>query len=384
MLRLLLPDLTREQLSTRRAIFEQNRASLETLLATKTIKQRTPEWYEARAGLITASDFAQALGKGKFGTQKEFFWKKVVPEPPDVWQKLANCPPIKWGTMYEDVAQEIYSFRNSVRVYEFGLVKHPTIDFLGASPDGITENGVMLEIKCPYRRKIDPGSVPEQYFYQIQGQLDVCGLDECDYLEVSLEEVSRDEFFCFGSDGERGIVVETFEEETNKSLYEYSGVFDTAEDLVKLESRERLPKVKFHYWRLVKYSCVRVVKDREFVREMVESLSSSWSRIVAYRGDISLMEKEIGLPPQPVEKPKPQYAFRETLFDDRDLQGVEDGSGDGIGDGIGDEIGHGDGIGDEVGECLRDYAFREAPERDSSVQRDPREFQMKKVKYAFR
>ena len=37
------------------------------------IEQRSQEWYETRNGLITASDMAQALGKGKFGTQKDFF-----------------------------------------------------------------------------------------------------------------------------------------------------------------------------------------------------------------------------------------------------------------------------------------------------------------------
>ena len=64
----------------------------------------------------------------------------------------------------------------SVEVFEFGILRHPTIECLGASPDGISDIGIMLEIKCPWKRK-KTETIPEQYYYQIQGQLDVCSLD---------------------------------------------------------------------------------------------------------------------------------------------------------------------------------------------------------------
>lgn len=41
----------------------------------------------------------------------------------------------------------------NTKIYEFGLMKNPHHDFFGASPDGISELGVMLEIKCPYKRR---------------------------------------------------------------------------------------------------------------------------------------------------------------------------------------------------------------------------------------
>jgi len=53
-----------------------NKQKLQKLLDLPKMEQRTPVWYEARQTMITASDFAQALGKGKFGTQKQFFQKK--------------------------------------------------------------------------------------------------------------------------------------------------------------------------------------------------------------------------------------------------------------------------------------------------------------------
>ena len=38
----------------------------------------------------------------------------------------------------------------------------------------------MLEIKCPTKRPIT-GFIPEYYHYQVQGQLEVCNLNYCDF-----------------------------------------------------------------------------------------------------------------------------------------------------------------------------------------------------------
>jgi hypothetical protein len=38
--------------------------------------------------------------------------------------------------------------------------------FFGASPDGINELGIMVEIKCPFKRKLKKiPSIIEQYYY---------------------------------------------------------------------------------------------------------------------------------------------------------------------------------------------------------------------------
>ncbi|PNH02587.1 Lon protease [Tetrabaena socialis] len=154
--------------------------------------------------------------------------------------------------MYEDVAQQVYCKRNGVRIHEFGLLKHPTVAHIGASPDGISELGVMLEIKCPYRRQIT-GEVPVQYYYQIQGQLEVCGLQECDYLELKLEESPRPDFYDTAGHTifpERGVVAEFYDSEAGKTVYTYSGVDWPVTALQEFECKavERDAAVKFHYW----------------------------------------------------------------------------------------------------------------------------------------
>jgi hypothetical protein len=72
---------------------------------------------------------------------------------------------------------------------------HPELAGFGASPDGITEDGIMLEIKCPYSRVPVAGEVPKAYRAQVQGQLEVCGLEECDFLECRFEMYFDEEEF---------------------------------------------------------------------------------------------------------------------------------------------------------------------------------------------
>lgn len=92
-----------------------------------------------------------------------------------------------WGKKYEEIATRFYRKKFQTPVYEFGLLLHPEYDFLGASPDGITPEGVMLEIKCPYSRKVG-GPVPFTYWAQMQLQLEVANLDICHYLECEIVE----------------------------------------------------------------------------------------------------------------------------------------------------------------------------------------------------
>ena len=94
--------------------------------------QRTPEWYAMRKTRLTASDLATALGESKYNTRFRSLGEEDR-HGQEVHRQLRH----RVGVKYEPVATEIYERRNGVRVVEFGLLPHPTISFLGASPDGI-------------------------------------------------------------------------------------------------------------------------------------------------------------------------------------------------------------------------------------------------------
>lgn len=253
------------------------------------IQQRTQEWYDARKTLITASDFAQALGEGNFGTQKQFYQKKCGYESEKFDPYIA---PLKWGCMFEEVASDIYARRNNVTVHEFGLLRHPSIEYFGASPDGITDHGVMLEIKCPFKRKIT-GEVPVQYFYQVQGQLDVCGLEECDYLECEFS-TEHDDFWGSFDDHpfEQGVIIELPKETDVVPVYHYSPWGLDKSALREWSLLNTTPGCVVHEWRLVHYNVVRVYRDKEFLDEKFKQLKEVWNNIERYREDKSCYDRE--------------------------------------------------------------------------------------------
>lgn len=86
------------------------------------------------------------------------------------------------GTRLEPIVREMYDQRFGKKTHEIGLVQHPQYPFLGGSADGITEDGILLEIKCPLTRKIEP-KVPKYYLPQIQLLLEILDFEECDFVQ---------------------------------------------------------------------------------------------------------------------------------------------------------------------------------------------------------
>jgi hypothetical protein len=68
-------------------------------------------------------------------------------------------------------------------VHELGLCPHPVESWLGGSPDGVTESGKLVEIKCPPQRAIIPGEVPEHYMPQLQLCMEILDLESADFIQ---------------------------------------------------------------------------------------------------------------------------------------------------------------------------------------------------------
>lgn len=166
------------------------------------IPQRTPEWYAARKGMLTASEFKTA---GATTVSNSYVLGKVFPAP------FTTNDAMTWGCRFEDLACATYELENHAKVREFGLLLHPDAAWIGASPDGITDYGVAVEIKCPYSRKLveiqkrvsddrpfaqnDRENLHGRYRAQIQGQLEVCDLELCDFVVAHIDEVDRANFW---------------------------------------------------------------------------------------------------------------------------------------------------------------------------------------------
>ena len=304
-------NLTEEYIDNRLRKIDEYKKQLKKIKEIPIIEQRSDEWFSIRRNLITASDMAQALNKGKFGTQKDFLIKKIgnLMENNNKYIQSDNIA-LLWGVKYEEVANKIYMKRNSVEVFEFGLIKHPTLDCFGASPDGISELGIMLEIKCPFKRGID-GSIPEQYWMQIQGQLEVCDLEECDYLECKLVEYRNETEFTEDISkcniltknlNEKGIIIEYFVyneiHKTNDRKYLYSDLNLNTEQLLDwkkhiISTFDITTEYNITYWKLDKYFCKRVYRDKLFFNKNINNLKFLWDKILDYSKDKKKYLKEV-------------------------------------------------------------------------------------------
>ena len=259
-------------------------------------EQRTPEWYAFRENLITASSWGNVFGW--VGSAKEVLLQKLGHEG----SQFKGNEFTRWGTKYEPVATSIYEKRTGKTVIDFGCLRHPDENnfFIGASPDGIADDGVMLEIKCPPRREIGP--IPTDYYWaQMQGQLEVCNLERCDFLECKIFEYQNEEDYIEELDEncESGVVL-TFKK-NDDLIYRYSDFFIKGQELTdwivkNIKENKELEFVGPSYWKLVKYQCQPVFRDREWfewAREQLKNFYDQWQFYKKHGYDSLISERQI-------------------------------------------------------------------------------------------
>lgn len=163
----------------------------ERLNAVKTYEQRTPEWYAIRNDLLTASDAAAALGIRPYESYKQDPREELMKRKLGlVGSSSYGSSAMQHGVDNEDIARRLYCERTGEEVAEYGLVIHPDYPWLGASPDGVTRSGKLVEIKCPVSREVVPGHVPEHYIPQIQICMEVLDLEETVFIQYKPESMT--------------------------------------------------------------------------------------------------------------------------------------------------------------------------------------------------
>ena len=216
------------------------------------VEQRTEEWYNMRKNMLTASDTYNALIKSKSLVKNKA--KKIV--------QHIKCKALTWGIMFEPIATNIYSKENNdIEIYEFGVIRSTDkdIEFYGASPDGITSLGVMLEIKCPITRKIKENDIKKCYMAQVQGQMAVCELTDCDFAEFEFEIVETLDEFLNLTDKYFGLIIVNKDDNTKFDFYSELGLspLECYLSVLDLDGREII------YWKLRKMQVQRILFDKK-------------------------------------------------------------------------------------------------------------------------
>jgi len=154
---------------------------VQTLIEKHYDDQKSEAWLALRGTMLTASDVATALGENPYEKPSSLIIKKC-----GYSSGFFGNDATRHGEKYESVARDLYCEKTGEVVHELGLVQHPEIEWLGGSPDGVTESGKLIEIKCPMSRKIE-NKVPKHYLAQLQILMEVLDLDECDFIQYRPE-----------------------------------------------------------------------------------------------------------------------------------------------------------------------------------------------------
>ena len=148
-------------------------------------EQRSPEWFAARLGRATASNFSNVLAAKSTAAYRNYRVKlaleRLTGKQEDVFQSEA----MKQGTEREPLARIAYEALTGNLVEEVGLCLHDTLE-CGASPDGLIDAVRGLEIKCPTPGKhceyLRASAEPPEYTAQIQGCMWITERTEWDFV----------------------------------------------------------------------------------------------------------------------------------------------------------------------------------------------------------
>lgn len=255
-------------------------------------EQRTPEWFQKRHNLLSASSIWKAIDKQSY--KNNLIYEKCCPIDVGKYDRVNVNMPFHWGQKYEPVSQMYYEYKYDAIIREYGCIPHDVYHFLGASPDGInikessSRYGRMLEIKNIVNRDIT-GKPKKEYWIQTQLQMECCDLNECDFLETRFKEYETKEDF--DNDGTflktkdnkyKGVMVQFYH--NNKPFYEYAP-FQVSEKEFNIWYDEIMEKnaekswVKNIYWWLEEVSCVLIERNVSWFNAVLPEIRETWEII---------------------------------------------------------------------------------------------------------
>lgn len=201
-------------------------------------EQGSPEWFQARLGLVTASEFQTVMAKGKGGadskTRRTYMLKLIGEILTGQPQERYSNHHMERGKVMEEEARSYYAFINDVEPIRVGFMKRGRV---GCSPDSMISNDGMHEAKTKLPHlHIDvllANELPPEHKAQCQGGLWVAEREWIDFqsywprLPPFIKRVYRDEAY-----------IKTIEQAVKDFLEEMDGLIlklngESLEDLLR-------------------------------------------------------------------------------------------------------------------------------------------------------
>lgn len=171
-----------------------------------TCDQGSPEWFAARAGIVTASEFQTLLMKGKGGGEsltRKTYMRKLAGEiiTGEPMEAFTNAH-MERGKLMEQEARDLYAFMTDTEPQQVGFIKSGR---KGASPDSLIESdgGLEIKTKLPHLliELLESGEVPSDHVAQVQGGMWVAEREWWDFvaywpkLPLFVKRIYRDETY---------------------------------------------------------------------------------------------------------------------------------------------------------------------------------------------
>lgn len=153
-------------------------------------EQHSEAWHEARLGRVTGTRFKNLMSKESTASYQDLLTNIACEIITGRAEDNYVSPTMEKGIETEPEARKEYENSFDTEIRQVGFIipdeGNKYHDWIGVSPDGLTYDNGMIEIKCPLMKThfeyIEGGKLPSEYRYQVQGQLFVTGLEYCDFV----------------------------------------------------------------------------------------------------------------------------------------------------------------------------------------------------------
>lgn len=165
--------------------------------------QGTLEWKLEKLGYVSAGSVSDILATTKSGESKmrdNYKWRIITERITGQVQESYVNDAMIWGIETEEQARIAYEITYGVKVTQTGFLKHPTMQWVGASPDGLVGDVGGIEIKCPntttHLQTLKAKKAPSKYIPQMQMGMWVTDRDWWDFISYDPRLPQAMQFFC--------------------------------------------------------------------------------------------------------------------------------------------------------------------------------------------
>lgn len=153
---------------------------------TTPLRQRTPEWREAKKALITSTDIPVILGLSPYKSEATLAREKMGEAQP-----IEETLVMRVGTALEPVIRDEYERKTGVGLTRYqGIVMHPQIEWAAASPDWRRKGArYLVEGKYSTSKRWDGNKPPDDVEAQVRWALGCTGFPVGDVARIDGREL---------------------------------------------------------------------------------------------------------------------------------------------------------------------------------------------------